>query len=194
VRVPGIPVELAELHGPVSATVDGGRLTIAAGPRTDLFAPPDGSAPAVNAPALVGATTGDFLLAATLTVELGSTFDAGALLLWRDPETWAKLALERSPEGRPTVVSVVTRGRSDDCNSLALDAGAARLRVARLGDACAFHVELAGRWELVRHFALGAGPLSAGFLAQSPTGPGCSAAFAEIGLEERLLADVRDGS
>jgi regulation of enolase protein 1 (concanavalin A-like superfamily) len=193
-RVPGIPTELAELHGPVSAIVDGGRLAIASGPGTDLFAPPSGSAPTVNAPALIGTTAGDFLLAATVTAELRATFDAGALLLWRDPETWAKLALERSPEGRPTVVSVVTRGRSDDCNSVALGTGAARLRAARLGEACAFHVELAGRWELVRHFTLGAGPLSAGFLAQSPTGPGCSAAFAGILLEERLLADVRDGS
>ncbi len=188
------PLGLEELHGPVDARLEGGRVTIAAGPRTDLFASPDGSAPVLTAPALLTAAPASFLLAATVRAELGATFDAGALLLWRDETTWAKLALERSPEGRPTVVSVVTNGRSDDCNSAALDSASARLRIARLGEACAFHVCVDGRWELVRHFSLGRGPLRAGFLAQSPTGEGCTAVFERIELEERLLDDVRSGA
>ncbi len=194
-RVDGFPCELAELHGPVAAVVDGGRLAISAGRRTDLFAAPDGSPPVLCAPALVAAVEGDFLLAATLDARLEATFDAGALLLWRDEEHWAKLALERSPEGRPTVVSVVTRGRSDDCNSVALDGGRARLRVARLGNVCAFHLFAAGRWELMRHFSLdGSRALSAGFLAQSPTGNGCTAVFEDVHFETRRLDDVRSGT
>ena len=94
----------------------------------------------------------------------------------------------------PTVVSVVTRGRSDDCNSVTLRGGEARLRAARLGEACAFHLFTGGRWELVRHFSLGDGPLSAGFLAQSPTGQGCSASFEDVSFETRRLDDVRSGA
>jgi len=116
-----------------------------------------------------------------------------ALLLWRDESCWAKLALERSPEGRATVVSVVTRGASDDCNSVALPEPAARLRVARLGTACAFHLRSGDRWELIRHFTLGPGPLAAGCLAQSPTGGGCVAEFSEIELAARTLGDIRGG-
>jgi hypothetical protein len=32
-----------------------------------------------------------------------------------------------------------------------------------------------------------------GFLAQSPTGNGCTASFREIRFEERLLEDIRSG-
>jgi uncharacterized protein len=194
-RVDGFPGELTPLHGPVVAIADGGRLTISAGPRTDLFAAPGGSPPVLGAPALVAEVAGDFLLAATLHVGLEATFDAGALLLWRDDVNWAKLALERSPGGRATIVSVVTRGLSDDCNSIGLDDRSARLRVARLGGACAFHVHAAGRWELIRHFALdGSRALSAGFLAQSPTGDGCTATFEEVRFENRRLDDLRNGT
>jgi regulation of enolase protein 1 (concanavalin A-like superfamily) len=192
VNVAGI--ELTELHGPVAAEADGGRLTISAGPHTDLFVPPGGAAPVLTAPALMGETAGDFTLAASVSVDLAATFDAGALLLWSDATAWAKLALERSPEGRPTVVSVVTRGRSDDCNSVGLPDGSARLRVARLGEACAFHLRVGERWELVRHFTLGPVKLAAGFLAQSPTGDGCAAEFDLIELQARRLDDVRSGA
>ena len=167
--------------------------TLTAGPRTDLFVPPGGGEPTLNAPRQLVGTDGDFLLAATVTAQLEATFDAGALLLWRDETTWAKLALERSPEGNATVVSVVTRGRSDDCNSLVLPESTARLRVARLGEACALHLFAGGRWELVRHFSLGDGPLEVGFLAQSPTGEGCTASFADVTFEARRLDDVRSG-
>jgi hypothetical protein len=168
-------------------------VTVAAGARTDLFVSPAGSPPSLNARALVVATAGDFTLAATVRAELRSTFDAGALLLWRDETTWAKLAVELSPEGVPTVVSVVTHGTSDDCNSVALPEPAARLRVARTGEACAFHLRSGDRWELIRHFTLGPGPLAAGVLAQSPTGDGCVAEFSDVELAARTLADVRSG-
>ena len=173
-----------ELHEPV---------TIAAGADTDLFVSPAGSPPRLNAPTLLVEMDGDFLLAATVRAELRATFDAGALLLWRDETAWAKLALERSPEGRATVVSVVTRGLSDDCNSVALPEPEARLRVARLGDECAFHLRSGDRWELIRHFTLGPGRLSAGCLAQSPTGDGCVAEFSELELSARTLGDIRGG-
>jgi uncharacterized protein len=181
-----VSVEIVpELHAPV---------TLEAGARTDLFVSPAGAPPALNAPALLIDTDGDFLLAATIRAELRATFDAGALLLWRDETTWAKLALERSPEGRATVVSVVTRGVSDDCNSLALQEPAARLRIARTGAACAFHLWSDERWELIRHFTLGPGRLAAGFLCQSPTGDGTVAWFSDVDFAARTLDDVRSGA
>jgi uncharacterized protein len=180
-----VSVEIVpDLHAPV---------TLAAGADTDLFVSPAGSPPRLNATALLVETEGDFLLAATVRAELRATFDAGALLLWRDETTWAKLALERSPEGRATIVSVVTRGVSDDCNSVALPEPTARLRVARLGDECAFHLWSGGRWELIRHFTLGPGPLAAGCLAQSPTGDGCVASFSDVELAARTIGDIRGG-
>jgi uncharacterized protein len=171
-------------------------ITIAAGPRTDLFVDPAGAEPVLNAPMLLGATDGDFLLGARVRADLRATFDAGALMLHAGERTWAKLAMERSPQGDAMIVSVVTRGVSDDANGAVVAGDSVWLRVARIGGACALHASADGqRWDLVRHFALDApGPLAAGFLAQSPTGEGCTATFDEISFAARTLADLRDGS
>jgi regulation of enolase protein 1 (concanavalin A-like superfamily) len=186
---------LDELHAPVAASASGDSVELVAGPGTDLFRPPDGGRPTLNAPALLASVhDGDFVLSAHVEAELQATFDAGALLLWQDEATWAKLALELSPERRPTVVTVVTRGRSDDCNSVAVDRPRAHLRLARIDDAFAFHLHAAGRWHLVRHFFLGTGSVRAGFLAQSPTGRGCTVRFRQVRAEGRRLDDVRDGT
>jgi hypothetical protein len=150
---------------------------------------------ATSAPALIGALVGEFGLAARTEVSFASTFDAGALVLWRDERTWAKLALELSPQGEAVVVSVVTRGESDDCNSMVVDSGAAWLRVSCLGSAHAFHASLDGRrWQFVRHFRLGGGAApEVGFEAQSPLGEGCAARFSGISYTPGLLADLRNG-
>jgi uncharacterized protein len=93
------------------------------------------------------------------------------------------------------VVSVVTRGVSDDCNSFVVDEGDVRLRIARLGSAFAFHASTEDAvWRLVRHFALEAeAELLVGFLAQSPLGTGCSVRFEEISFTPERLADLRSG-
>jgi uncharacterized protein len=170
-------------------------ITISAGPRTDLFVDPAGGAPVLDAPMLLGATEGDFVLSARVRADLRATFDAGALVLHAGDATWAKLALERSPQGEATIVSVVTRGFSDDANGPVVAGDAVWLRVARIGGACALHASAdAERWDLVRHFALDApAGLAAGFLAQSPTGDGCTATFDEVAFAARTLADLRDG-
>jgi uncharacterized protein len=170
---------------------------ITAGPRTDWFIDPGGVAePILNAPALVGRPSGDFLLSARVAVEFGSTFDAGVLVLYDHERLWAKLCFEYSPEREPMVVSVVTDGVSDDCNSFVVDADQIWLRVARIGSAFAFHASTDGAfWRLVRHFGLPAeGELRVGFEAQSPLGEGCTAAFTSIRYEARTLAEIRSGA
>jgi regulation of enolase protein 1 (concanavalin A-like superfamily) len=171
-------------------------IEIAAGPRTDLFVDPGGGEPVLNAPLALGATDGDFLLSARVRADLRATFDAGALILHADERTWAKLALERSPRGEAMIVSVVTRGVSDDANGPVVVGDSVWLRAARIGGTCALHSSTEGqRWDLVRHFALDAPDgLAAGLLAQSPTGDGCTATFDDVRFETRTLADLRDGS
>jgi hypothetical protein len=189
-----LPGPLRRLNEPADESLGDDTLRIVAGPRTDWFVDPGTGAATMNAPALVAPTQGDFVLSAHLLVDFASTFDAGVLVLWHDERTWAKLCFEYSPAAEPMVVSVVTRGVSDDCNSFVVDVRGMWLRIARIGRAYAFHASLEGRtWQLVRHFRLGDAEPEVGFEAQSPLGDGCSVTFSEIRFETTTLADLRSG-
>jgi len=194
IRVKPVPAPL-RWHGPPGRhAVEDGRLRLDGGPGTDLFADPGGEPPLLTASFLAFVPVGDFALSARVDPALAATFDAGALVLWASDRSWAKLCLELSPHGVPTIVSVVTRGVSDDANAFAVDPRRTWLRVCRIGAAFAFHASDDGtRWSLVRYFALDAGPPAAlGFLAQSPTGDGCGVTFDGIRLADPP-ADSRGG-
>jgi regulation of enolase protein 1 (concanavalin A-like superfamily) len=93
------------------------------------------------------------------------------------------------------IVSVVTQGFSDDANAYVVAGNQTFLRIARLGRAFAFHASEDGRyWQLIRNFTLEpSDQLAAGFVAQSPTGAGCTATFAQIVYAPERLADLRSG-
>ncbi len=173
-----------------------GTLHMVAGPRTDLFLDPAGGPPQLGAARITAAVEGDFQLSAYVKAELQATFDAGALVLHSADHSWVKLALERSPEGQAMVVSVVTNGLSDDANGRVVTGAGVWLRISRIGAACALHASDDGvRWDLVRHCAFPAPDgLTAGFLAQSPTGAGCAVTFDGLHFVAETLADLRDGS
>lgn len=197
ITLPAFPVPLRPLNTPVSWQVDGDdALTITAGARTDLFADPGGPDRFGNAPALIGRLDGDFTLSARIKTDLTATYDAGVLLLYAGEHTWAKFCLELSPQGKPTIVSVVNRGVSDDCNSLPVegdDLRDVRLRISRVGTAFAFHAAIGTDfWHLIRYFALDGDP-EVGFLAQSPTGEGCTVRFEEIRYTAKRLTELRNG-
>jgi uncharacterized protein len=175
----------------------GDSLEIGAGPDTDLFIDPmRDRLPVLSAPRLLARFDGDVQFKARVEVGFATTFDAGVLVVWVDETNWAKLCFEQAPDGRFMVVSVVTRGRSDDANGFTVDDKEVWLRVSRLGGAFAFHAGTDGKsWQLVRHFAMfPVTRVAYGFAAQSPTGQGCTATFREISLRRARLADLRDGS
>jgi hypothetical protein len=176
------------------------RLTGEAG--SDLFIDPsgaDGARP--DAGYLLGpAPEADFTLTARATVPFAAKFDAGVLLVHAGPERFAKLCFEFSPQRRPTAVSVVTRGTSDDANAFAVEGDTLWLRLSRVGQAWAFHASTDGSWwDMVRYFTLGEpeadrGEVRVGFLAQSPCGEGIAVTFSQIGYAEGAPKDLRDGS
>jgi regulation of enolase protein 1 (concanavalin A-like superfamily) len=196
VTLAGLPCELYWQVLPVRwSAKDGKQLTIEAGPRTDMFVDPQGSEPTLNAARLLGPIEGDFRLSAMVAVGFAGTFDAGVLMIHGDDRNWAKLCFEYSPLGQPMVVSVATRGVSDDANSMPIDAKTVWLLVARIGSAFAFHASTNGTtWQFVRHFALDSGEApQVGFVGQSPTGEGCTVTFEDIRFEPRRLTDLRNG-
>jgi regulation of enolase protein 1 (concanavalin A-like superfamily) len=157
----------------------------------------------LNAATLLGVPPdGDFQFSARVTVEFASTYDAGVLLLWINDRRWGKLCFEFSPDGEPMIVSVVTRGVSDDANAFVVDGRTAWLRVSRIDHAFAYHAfayhaSLDGKtWRMIRFFTIDGTSTSAaiGFEAQSPTGDGCVVTFDNIRFTLERLRDLRDGS
>ncbi len=198
ISVPGLEKPLTWALAPIRATsVDSGTVTVEAGPQTDVFVDPQSGEVIATAPrAMAPAPAGDFQLSARVTVEFRSTFDAGVLLVWFDERRSAKLCFELSPQGVPMVVSVVTRGVSDDANGWPVSGDEVWLRISRIGATWALHAGTDGRtWALARYFHLDSElPAQVGILAQSPVGEGCTVRFDQLAVVEDRLADLRDGS
>jgi len=197
--LPGVPFPFVSSGSPAcQASVTDGVLTLTSGPKSDLFIDPAGDE---GARPDAGRWTGlpgeeDFTFSARVTVGFGGTFDAGVLLLYLSDRRWAKLCYEFSPQHKPTAVTVVTHGTSDDSNSFETAGGPLWLRITRSGRAWAFHASVNGTyWQLLRYFTLGeASGARVGFLAQSPTGAGCTAIFDSVTYKPGAPADLRDGT
>jgi regulation of enolase protein 1 (concanavalin A-like superfamily) len=196
----GVP-PLDWLDGVGDATLEADVLTMQAAPKTDWFNDPASSERVANAPALMCGVSGDFQLEATINVDFAATFDAGVLFVHQTADDWAKLCFERDPTGQPMIVTVVTRGVSDDSNEPAVRGNTVRVRISRFGTALAFHyahsaLDGTTLWALSRFFALRSPtlPMSVGFLTQSPIGNGCTARFSDVVFATTTLADPRDGS
>jgi regulation of enolase protein 1 (concanavalin A-like superfamily) len=179
-----------------AVTWSGAEFSVRANPKTDAYTSPDGSPPVDRLPGLrfvVGA--GPRRVSARVTPAFAATYDAGALVLRTSLGHWAKLAYERSPDGRAMAVSVVTTDFSDDSNGPVFDQPWLGLRIYRNGRLTAFHVSGDGRrWDLLRLFNLPGDDASIDFVAQSPMGQGVVASFAELECIEGEMTDFRDGA
>ena len=195
VSIPGLEQSFEWVGKPIDVELGERKIVMSATPMTDWFTDPETSQVVATASALVCRPMTEFMLTAHVDVSFASTFDAGALVLWSSTRSWAKLAFEYSPQKQPMIVSVVTRGESDDCNAVVLDSSSVWLRVSGLGDAHAFHYSTDGElWHFVRYFRLDTyGSVDVGFEAQSPLGTGCVARFTDVSYAPERLTNLRSG-
>jgi regulation of enolase protein 1 (concanavalin A-like superfamily) len=202
--VPELPFPVIGSHpGVWRRDAQSGAVIADAPAHTDFYVNPAGEDSAdaesmLNAATLLGTPpAGDFQLSARVTVDFQAQYDAGVLLLWIDEQNWAKFCFEFSPAAEPMVVSVVTRGVSDDANAFTVPDRSVWLRVSRIDRVYAYHASTDGKtWTMVRVFSLGE-PVTGhqvGFEAQSPTGDGCTVTFDDVHFTRQRLADLRDGS
>ena len=191
------PLHWTGATGQAVFSSEGDSVTLTAASGVDWSNDSLGGASQHAATALVFDAPDGFALSARVTVPpRRTTFDAGVLCLWADEDHWAKLCFEYSPQGQAMVVSVVTNGYSDDCNSTLVNEESVYLRVSRVGDAWAFHASSDGSyWDFVRLFRLNTErPIGVGFMAQAPMGESCEVTFDRIRLEPTPPRDLRDGS
>jgi regulation of enolase protein 1 (concanavalin A-like superfamily) len=191
--IQGLPGALKWQNTPRSWQIDDKNvLIISANAKTDWFVDPFDGTVANNAPILLFTPDSDYVLSAQVTLQFDTKWDAGALMLWGDDHHWAKLSFEFSAERKPTLVTVVTRGLSDDCNSVDLPGDSVYLRMAKSGRTYVFYFSLDGRnWQILRTFSLDTElPIRAGFEAQSPAGSGAIAKFSSITYDSHRIDNI----
>jgi uncharacterized protein len=197
VTLKAIPGALHWTNAPASFAVRGDdALEIVSPGRTDWFTAPFDGAGRANSPRLMFDADADFVLRAKVTADFRSPWDAGVLVVWADATHWAKLCFEYSTDKKGTIVSVVTRGLSDDANAFPVDGNSVWLQVARMGPGLVFYASPDGHaWRIIRAFTFGdtldqgTGKMQAGFSSQSPMGEGHRTVFSDIRYRPRRPAD-----
>lgn len=187
-----IPYKLTVYNNPTHYSIEKNRVEISAAGKTNLFNNPNGQSKIDNAPMLLFEPTGDFTLSAKVTGELKAIYDVAALVVYQDEYSWAKLCYENSVKKQPTIVSVVTRTYSDDCNSMTTGEFA-YLSVIKKGTQYSFFYSADGvEWEMIRSFHLEAqGRLRVGFAAHGSRGDGFTGVFTDIKFKESAIEDMR---
>jgi regulation of enolase protein 1 (concanavalin A-like superfamily) len=188
-----LPGDLKWQNAPVSWRVEHrDQLTIRSGKETDWFVDPFDGAMHKTAPMLLFVQANDYVFNTKVKVGFNTKWDAGALMVWADEHHWAKLSFELSPAKQPTLVTVVTRGLSDDCNSVSIAGDTVYLQIAKSGPAYVFYFSSdAKTWQVLRVFSLGEGlKPRVGFESQSPAGNGTEVVFSEIHYSPKKIADI----
>ncbi len=190
-RLPSLPRPLSRENSPIRVQLNGSRLLIEAGEKTDMFRDPNVTYNTDNAPKLLFVADSNFVLTAAIHHNFVSKWDGGAIVLKTDSLNWIKFCFEKDYTGRHRVVSVVTKGISDDCNSAAVSGNTVFYKVARAGNVITLYYSLEGaHWFLIRHLVFDSPSLlKVGFLAQSPTGKNCTVTFSDIHYSTRRIRD-----
>jgi len=191
-RLDNIPYELSIYNSPEKYIIEGSKVIISAKGKTNLFNNPNGKSKISNAPMILFEPKGDFTLSAKVTGELEAIYDVAALVLFQDEDVWAKLCYENSVAKQPTIVSVVTRTYSDDCNSQVVGKSA-YLSIVKKGKEFSFFYSKDGAdWTMIRSFHLDTNDgLKIGFAVHGSRGDGFTGIFSEIRFEEKTLEDMR---
>jgi regulation of enolase protein 1 (concanavalin A-like superfamily) len=191
VRLSTLPRGLFWENTPLRWVIENGRLLIEAGEKTDMFRDPNVAYNTDNAPKLLFMADSNFVLTAAIHHDFLNKWDGGALVVKADSLNWIKFCFEKDYTGQKRVVSVVTKGISDDCNSAAAGNNTIYYKIAKAGNVITLYYSMEGHnWFLIRHLQFdSSSPLRIGFLAQSPTGKSCRVLFSEIHYSTRKIAD-----
>lgn len=133
--LPGFPPVSHWLNQPASWSMKGDVLTIQSAAKTDWYAPPTGDQKVAATPLLLFPAPKDFWFSAKITVDFKSLFDAGALVVYIDELNWVKFAFESQDGKSGAIVSVVTRGLSDDNTGAPIDGNSVHLKLSKTGQA-----------------------------------------------------------
>lgn len=184
------------MNAPERLQASGSSIQATVGEGTDFFNSPEDNTIAATASLLYREATGDFVATALVQPDFSSVWNAAALMAHIDSLNWIKFAFENSDATGPGIVSVVTRGVSDDANGPILEGRASIwLRIIRKGNLYALHWSENGRdFKMARLSVLPeSDTVKIGMEAQSPVGKTATHTFLYFSLEERTVEDMRKG-
>lgn len=194
-RVAPIPFPLDAVNLPLKVEVnDDSVVVLTARGKTNLFNSPGGNYYQQDAGMLLFHPDSDFTFSAKVQANLSEVYDVAALVLYQDKQLWAKLCFENSADKEATVVSVVTRQFSDDCNSIHPTDNFIYLAIAKKGDEISFHCSSDNQnWYLVRHFRINFNQqeLRLGFAAHCSRGESFTARFSDIQYSTAVPENMR---
>ncbi len=168
-------------------------VTVAKG--TDFFNSPEDTTIVATAPLLFRKIEGDFVAKALVQPDFSSQWNAVSLMMHADSLNWIKLAFENSDATGPSIVSVVTRDRSDDANGAILkNETNIWLAIARKGPLYALHWSKNGEnYTMARLSKMPeADTVRIGVEFQSPVGETATHYLHYFTIEQRTVSNLRN--
>ena len=187
--------ELNWMNQPKSLTVNDGSLKITVDKGTDFFNDPGDSSVVASAPFIYKEVKGDFVVKALVQPGFSSQWNAVALMLHLDSLNWIKFAFENSDATGPGIVSVVTKGTSDDANGVILNREMrVWLAMARKGNIYSMHWSKDGTdFKMARLTSMPNQDLvKIGIEAQSPVGESVTHEVLFFEIKETTVEDIRN--
>lgn len=170
------------------------------GGQTDFFCDPaEGKQPVATAPMLLAEVDNTKPFTFTAKVTPGFTpegvYTAADLFVFAGDRLWQKLAFEQDERGNHRVVSVRTRGTSDDNNHDVVTQPWVYLKISSDTRTLACYYSLDKQeWRMVRLYRNEyPATIWLGLCSQCPTGEGCVNTFEDVSLEQVSVKNFRLG-
>lgn len=183
------------------ATVGPGAvLRLSSRAKSDIFCDPNGKLTSSTLPILLTPVDNTKPFTLTAKVTPGFTdeglYNAADLFVYASDTLWQKLCYEQDERGNHRIVTVRTRGTSDDNNHQQLDVPAVYLRLSSDAKTLASYYSFDKKeWYMVRLYEnYYPAQIWVGLASQCPTAGVCTSFFEEISLEQKSVGDFRTGN
>ena len=184
------------MNRPKNFSVNNNIVYVTSEPKTDFFIDPESGKATATAPLLYKDIKDDFVATALVKPDLTETWNAGALMVYIDGANWIKFAFERSDATGKSIVSVVTKGVSDDANGATLaGSDSVWLRIIRKGDVYSLlWSEDGSHYSMARLTKMPASPsVKVGVEVQSPLENSAQHEIHLFNIEHRTVDNLRTG-
>ena len=182
------------LNNPDSYVISDSSLSVIVSEGTDFFNNPEDGSAVGTAPLLYRELGEDFVAYALVEPDFTSQWNAVSMMVYLDSLNWIKFAFESSDATGPSIVSVVTKGTSDDANGVVLnEIDRVWLAIIRKDNIYSMHWAINGEeYNLARLTKMpDYGPVKIGIEFQSPVGEKATHTLHYFHMEERTVENLR---